>query len=523
MRDNISASARGRKGNIRTVTLSALCGVLTILLLSVTSCNSKEEGDNDKTGYEVSTDVAVTGFKLKADNRILPGLDSVFFSIDLHQGLIYNADSLPKGTTLRGLIPVITYNAGVSAATITMTGGHYFEKTINYKKNPTDSVDFSGRVVLTLVAQDGVTTRNYQLKVNVHKMEPDSLWWDEMAVAKLPSRLAANPQAQRTVSYKGNALSLLQESDGTYTVSQTDDLASAEWQKQPVSFSFVPDVRSMCAAEDKLYMLSVQGDLYSSADGIDWQPTGVGGWQSIIGAYADRLIGLKTLSGADVFAEYPSGGLDGQNIPAGFPTSGRSNFYTYTNKWSSQPTGLFVGISPDAAAPLANTWCFDGRNWANVSAHPAGSVVGATLIPYYVYRKTSNLWVHTEYSILLLVGGRKADGTMNRETYLSYDNGVNWYVATELMRLPDYIPSMTEVDNVVMDTKMNGSFRPQSWDPMPERDLMPWYRVKYDVDGYNVSWNCPYIYLFGGVDEQGVLSNTIWKGVLNRLTFVPLM
>ena len=70
---------------------------------------------------------------------------------------------------------------------------------------------------------------------------------------------------------------------------------------------------------------------------------------------------------------------------------------------------------------------------------------------------------------------------------------------------------------------------------------MPWVNVGYtvnivgkryylaqnipanEIDGYNVKWECPYIYLMGGEDAEGMLYNTIWKGVLNRLTFVPII
>lgn len=308
----------------RTEIRSSVLSVVTmfafvVMMLLYTSCNSKDTEDSMQTGYDVSTDVAVNGFKLKADSRILSGLDSVFFSIDLEQGLIYNADSLPKGTPLRGLIPVISYNSEVSSAKITMTGGKYHDGVIDYKKNPTDSVDFSGRVVLTLVAQDGETTRDYLLKVNVHKMEPDSLWWDEMAVAALPSRFAATPRVQRTVQLENRAVTLLQEADGTYTLSTTSDVAAADWNKTALSFEFEPDVRSLSAATDKLYILSEDGLLYSSTDGLQWQNTGMTGWNNIIGVYENRLLGMRLGSGNYTFAEYPVGGIDGESVPADFP------------------------------------------------------------------------------------------------------------------------------------------------------------------------------------------------------------
>ena len=43
-------------------------------------------------------------------------------------------------------------------------------------------------------------------------------------------------------------------------------------------------------------------------------------------------------------------------------------------------------------------------------------------------------------------------------------------------------------------------------------------RVKAAID----SWECPYIYLFGGYNAQGYLLPYMWRGVYNRLANYPL-
>ena len=82
---------------------------------------------------------------------------------------------------------------------------------------------------------------------------------------------------------------------------------------------------------------------------------------------------------------------------------------------------------------------------------------------------------------------------------------------------------MKSIDSVVVNTSMEGNFEPKGWTTKSSKKLPGWYRVKYEIDGYNVKWECPYIYLMGGEDAEGMLYNTIWKGVLNRLTFVPII
>ena len=67
-------------------------------LCILTACKKDDEGKNP-----VSDSVRISTFALKADSTNIENLDKVFFTIDLENGLIYNADSLPKGTNVSEL------------------------------------------------------------------------------------------------------------------------------------------------------------------------------------------------------------------------------------------------------------------------------------------------------------------------------------------------------------------------------------------------------------------------------------
>lgn len=177
-----------------------------------------------------SSTVAVTGFSLKAMSKVAPNLDSVFFSIDLNRGVIFNADSLPVGTNIEKLIADISYTSSASSVKLTQTGGKK-EGEIDYKENPSDTIDFSGKVLLSITAEDNSTTRTYNIKVNVHKCEPDTLVWDRLAVTPMPSRLG-NPVQQKTVQFKDAAYSLIAEKDGSYTMSVATDIIEGIWDKK---------------------------------------------------------------------------------------------------------------------------------------------------------------------------------------------------------------------------------------------------------------------------------------------------
>ena len=88
--------------------------------------------------------------------------------------------------------------------------------------------------------------------------------------------------------------------------------------------------------------------------------------------------------------------------------------------------------------------------------------------------------------------------------------------------LPAFIPAMWMADALIFDTELSASLSGWARQPAPRR-LPIGARVKYDTDGETITWECPYIYLFGGFDAEGTLVDAIWKGALNRLTFKPII
>ncbi|MDE6682903.1 MAG: hypothetical protein K2J87_05705, partial [Muribaculaceae bacterium] len=275
-----------------------------VIAMGIASCNKKDdEPADEKETIVYLPNVAVTSFKLKANNSVMAHLDSVFFTIDLEHGVIYNADSLPKGTAINKLVTNISYSSAITSASIIMKGGTTRNDTVDYIKNPGDSIDFTGNVSLVIATAQEEMKKTYTLKVNVHQQDPDSLVWNEMALAQLPSRLAA-PRNQKTVDKDGKAFSIIEENDGSITISTSDDLYNNVWTKTPVTLPFRPDIRSLASSSTSLYILDNAGILYTSADGLSWDSTGET-WNKIIGGYGDTVIGLKTTSSGLVYAQYP--------------------------------------------------------------------------------------------------------------------------------------------------------------------------------------------------------------------------
>lgn len=131
---------------------SILLPAAFLLMGMASACNSKSDQPEEIVVTPSTT--AVKAFTLKANSAVLSNLDSVFFSIDLDNGVIFNADSLPKGTNITKLIPVITFANSMSEVKIEMEGGSEKTGTVDYLESPNDTIDFSGKVTLNVTAAD---------------------------------------------------------------------------------------------------------------------------------------------------------------------------------------------------------------------------------------------------------------------------------------------------------------------------------------------------------------------------------
>lgn len=488
----------------------------TLLALGGTlSCNKATATTEDIV--VTASNVAVREFTLKADTKVLENLDSVFFSIDLDNGVIFNADSLPKGTKISALIPVITFSTTPTAVDIVMNEGKEDTKTVNYLTNSTDSIDFTKDVKVNVTAADGTNKYTYRIKVNVHQQYPDSMVWNELARTDLPSRLES-PRDQKAVAKEGTVAILVEESDGSYTWSTTESMAEAKWTKNEVSFDFEPALSSLAATSEAYWILDADGNLYTSVDGNDWESTGER-WITLIGPYQNSVLGIKDISGKLMHCHYPAiAGISDPETNAAFPLYGRSELRTIDSKWTNEPTVIFVGGTTTDGTVSEHTWAFDGNVWATIDETSTPALDGCTLFKYIVYRETKNEFKQIAYEAWIVLGGVLGNGNYNRKTYISFDNGVTWREGSSMLALPNFIPDFANANSVVelstleADISDNWKFNTRSGVQLP-----------YEIVGYDISWKCPYIYLIGGELRGGGMSDSIWRGVLSRLTFTPLI
>lgn len=491
-----------------------LLTVLFALGAFVSSCNSGDTWGTDPQDY---SGTAVTGFSLKADKSVLNNLDSVYFSIDLVGCRIFNANPLPYETKIDAIAVSISSDA-CSVAELRVPGNAEKEASVvNYLTTPDQKIDFSnGPVTLHLVSADGLYERDYEIRVNVASEVADSLYWDKLQGGTLHG--VASMKQAKTVKYGEKALMLSVSQNGHAGISTfipTAGTGGGRWEQEIIEPRFsnegssvdvasLLNIESFTATDNgDLYVADLNGVLYHSANGgVDFVNVD-NGWESVTASYLNAILGVKENAGARTLAAYPSSAwpLSGQTLPADFPLSGASAAAVFTTKWADSPQIVIAGGKTGNGAFTGAAWAFDGSKWAKVGDRlPAGS--GYSLAKYTVAETDTMTWRVKQREVLLAFGGTGLKPT--HDVWISRDMGVNWQKGSSLLQLPEYIPFTTGASLLVFEKRLDVSgAAPLAVTPI-------------------TSWECPYLYLFGGYDTTGNLLATYWSGVVNHLKVKPI-
>jgi hypothetical protein len=501
---------------------SAICfAVAGVATLGLVGCNSSSE-DSDET---LSSSVLINSFSLTADDDVMDDLDSVYFSIDLVKAAIFNADSLPYGTDVSKLIPVISSSDGLSVAELHVPRPNKADTIYNYITNSTDSIDFSnGPVILHVVSLNGEVSRDYTINVNVHTVKTDSLAWGDVARRALPSKFAA-PKSQRTAA-QGDVLYCLTSDGSQYSVAMINNPGNDDWAIANVSLPAGANINTFTGSTDALYILTTSGELYKSTDGaFTWSDCGVK-MDNIYGGYGKQIIGSVEKSDGWHRVSYPAG--TDELIPSDFPVSGTSLPVTFSTDLALSNQMLIFGGRTAAGTLIADTWGFDGTNWAKLSVTALPKALeNPAVVPYFTYKKADDSWAKGTYATLIAFGGRESDGTINQKVYTSVDYGITWALAGDLLQMPECVPAMADMQGFVYKSVLTTRSGNSAWQSFKTHRVPSWL-IPYNAPVSRVTeaiteWECPYIYLFGGVDANGTLFNTIWRGVINRYTFKPIV
>ena len=420
-----------KKFQISIVLFSALA-----LLLS--SCLGND--DEEVTYYG---DTAITSFVLGTLNRTMTtkttsGEDSTYTStvagstykcyIDQVNRVIYNADSLPKGTDL----------SRVQVTIGTKNGGGVLIKnidsdTLNYYST-TDSIDFTVPRILTVYSYVGNNMSvhtDYTVRLSVHQEESDMFVW----TSKETFAPFSNSQGMKAYALGGRIYTFA--SIGGATTLFAADEEDTSWRQLTPDFNMVvpaDDYQNTAKSGNNLYLYT-RGKLLRTQNGSNWQ---------VVSEPA-----LSRLLGGSTYALY---GTDAE----GHLVASYDNGVTWTEEatetsWQQLPTrDISVSTVPSTTNPDVEMVVITGNRseelypdethamvWSKVSEENPSALTNtwmyadASNFPNYELPRLSNLSVTANNKGLVALGGKGMGPRTEADFqhfYFSKNSGLYWSV-----------------------------------------------------------------------------------------------
>ena len=419
---------------------------------------------NDTT-VTSSTNPRMTSLTLAGNDSITKAV----FSINADSVTIENVDSLPFGTPVNKAIPTFKFVSTYGA--LLYINGSTTGKALTGK----DTIDFTLPVKIKNYAADNSTTKEYTIKVNVHKVEPKLYVWSLLN----GSVGAANPTSQKAIYFNNKLLYFANEAGVTnlYTSINGVSWAHANLSGLPANATMVNTVQF----NSKLFYTQDGVKIYSSTDGASWTVADVSAADYTFKTMLFALNGSVwaiTQSKVDLKYRFASS-VDGtiwliQNeLPVGFPLTDFAAV-SFTSRVGGKPKVIVIG-GKDANGTILNTnWNTEnGTYWVNFNENASHSksldtlALGASLI---------------SYDSKLFVFGTKKDNVAVPQYKVSLDEGLTWKAPDTLYnRLPKTY-TQRNYSSVVVD-------------------------------------NSNRIYIVGGKANAAILTD-VWTGKLNSLSFI---
>jgi hypothetical protein len=313
--------------------------------------------DSEEDGYEYSSDDTIHAF----------ALDTVYgvnyaFTIDQIHGKIFNKDSIPVGA-----------DTVINKILITKLEVMGYVLTGDTLLDMSDSLDLSKPMQLKVVAPDGVSTKDYEIEVRVHKQEPDSLVWTQKT-SYLPEGESITGKPQ--VVLLGDKI-LIYTSDGKVYETSLDKGNEGVWNdKSTTNLPNNADLRSMLTFKDKLYVATTDNKVFVSANGLSWnedEKLSGQGVEALIGSFPNVIAGVKHEDGDEEKKFFCTTNLDlsgwekGNKLPTVSPLFPLKNisstvYQTKTGIWKA----FMMGNTGDETNLLTPWFSLDGLRWTAV-------------------------------------------------------------------------------------------------------------------------------------------------------------
>ncbi len=294
----------------------AIYASLFMMLFLSASCNKDDETYVSETSpYAYAESFAIDNIAYPFHELDVNGNDVIVekvvsgsefkFVVDQKAKEIYNVDSLAYGTRVNKVVATLSC-VGVPYRYDEAIGDYvYFSST--------DSVDYTNPVKVLIKSTDATFDNFYTIKINVHKVDPELLVWEQF------EDVALDGVSPVKIVEKGASVYLFGvDAAGAPVVAVSSAEGAPSWDVTGTSLPS-SEFSTIQVFGEKFYMLAA-GDLYASADAVSWEKVSEG--NGFVSLFAVTENGAKLwAAGADKI--YYT--LDGLNfvsscaLPSGFP------------------------------------------------------------------------------------------------------------------------------------------------------------------------------------------------------------
>ena len=382
-----------------------LCGVLALNV----SC--LEGLETEKTPQAAITSFVIGYYNVKFHDINYHRRDTVInvrengalypMTIDQLNNRIFNVDSLAFGSCV---------NAVTTSVSATGTVVYRYKDDpdgLAYLWTSSDSIDFTRPIVFSALSSDGKFNRDYEVKLNIRTVFPDSLLWSSAwgtgftALDKPGAAILGDTLYMLGLDTDGNLkMECRNVESGSWSQSVVTGMPADGWSRTLVSFA------------GRLYSQSGT-TVYSSANGTDWSESKTG-VKSLIwsGDNTDRIWAAGTDGNIICTTDMTEWIVKGQ-VPAGFPDSAAiSMSYPLATNASIIRT-VVVGRGTDSEYSSVWTILSVDSVWSQIDM-PA--------------KKDLRLPLIENCALIRYDGSLFAFGAGLNEFRQSNDNGITWYL-----------------------------------------------------------------------------------------------
>ena len=415
--------------------------VLNIFIgLFIAACTISSCLDSDYIEYEYSSNASITAFSITDSivtyyPSVVDGVDTTLskgvvgtdypFIINQHEGLIYNADSLPVGTDVSKVVVNMTHD-GYAVYIVAETDTLWSEE---------DSLNFESPVLFKILAQDGSYGRTYTAKINVHQQDPEEITW-----TKMTGNFSSNIQKQKAL-YANGHIYVFAEQESQVAMTMTTD--GKVWTElTSINIPTKADYTSAMAWGNQLYILA-DNSLYTSTDGLQWNMVETSQKFATLTANYHSATSQKMI-GSDTDNYYIES-TDGihwnryEAMPEDFPTSNIS-FASYSLDTNEAINRLVLmgnnGVSSDTTNVV----------WSQLQNEKVWNDLESPTDAKACPNLENMSMIHYNDMLYVFGGAGQHQGAIEAFSafYQSKDNGITWTAANKKMTFPEEFSALYE-------------------------------------------------------------------------------